>query len=479
MLHDVSLQIGAGEAVGLVGESGSGKSMTARAVARLLPPGATTTGAIRFDGRDVAALRGGALRDFRGAVAMVFQDPRAHVNPVRTIGDFLTEALRTLRRVPPARRGAAAIEALADVGIPDGERRLRQYPHELSGGLLQRVMIAAALLAEPRLLLADEPTTALDVTTQAEVMAILDELRRERGMALLFITHDLELAGAVCDRTSVMYAGQIVETRASARLHDRPLHPYTASLGARAADDRRDGAPPDGDPGPPGAARSRRRTAARSRRAAPIAQDACRATRPPVEAARRRPRALHPRGRAARPSCRRSRAMPEPVLEATGLRKEFGDVVAVDGVDLTSRPGGSLAIVGESGLGQDDRRAHARRPRPRRPPGRSPPAAATARPRRARRKERRRRGGEVQIVFQDPYSSLDPRHSAEQAIDEVLRLHRVRRVEGRSARPRTAELGDLVGLDERQLRAPPRRAVAAASASASRSPARSPPSRAC
>jgi oligopeptide/dipeptide ABC transporter ATP-binding protein len=230
VLHDVSLTIAEGEAVGLVGESGSGKSMTARAVARLLPPGAKTQGAIRFDGRDVAALKGGALRDYRGEVAMVFQDPRAHVNPVRTIGDFMGEALRTLRGTDRATVRRRAVEALADVGIADGERRLGQYPHELSGGLLQRVMIATMLLTEPRLVLADEPTTALDVTTQAEVMAILDELRRDRGMALLFITHDLELAGAVCDRTSVMYAGQIVETRASARLHEDPLHPYTASL---------------------------------------------------------------------------------------------------------------------------------------------------------------------------------------------------------------------------------------------------------
>jgi oligopeptide/dipeptide ABC transporter ATP-binding protein len=283
VLHDVSLTIGAGEAVGLVGESGSGKSMTARAVARLLPPGATTTGAIRFDGRDVPALRGGALRDYRGAVAMVFQDPRAHVNPVRTIGDFLTEALRTLRRAPVGEARRRAIAALADVGIPDGERRLSQYPHELSGGLLQRVMIAAALLVEPRLLLADEPTTALDVTTQAEVMAILDELRRDRGMAMLFITHDLELAGAVCDRTSVMYAGQIVETRASARLHDRPLHPYTAALaGARPTIDasvRRltaiPGRPVSAFEAPEGCPFAPR---------CPHVVDACRAARPPVEA---------------------------------------------------------------------------------------------------------------------------------------------------------------------------------------------------
>ena len=230
VLHDVSFTIGAGEALGLVGESGSGKSMTARAVARLLPPGAAQSGAIQFDGRDVNTLKGPALRGFRGQVAMIFQDPRAHINPVRTIGDFMTEALRTNRRMKRSLAQSAAISMLDEVGISDGARRLRQHPHELSGGLLQRVMIATSLLTEPRLLLADEPTTALDVTTQAEVMAILDELRRDRNMAMLFITHDLELASAVCDRTAVMYAGQIVEQRQSSLLHDDPLHPYTAGL---------------------------------------------------------------------------------------------------------------------------------------------------------------------------------------------------------------------------------------------------------
>ena len=232
VLHDVSLEIEEGEELGLVGESGSGKSMTARAIARLLPRGAHVSGGLRFAGTEVGALRGAGLRSYREDVAMIFQDPRAHVNPVRRIGDFMTEALRTNQRVAEAEARRRAVEALAQVGIEDGERRLRQYPHELSGGLLQRAMIAATLLTRPRLLLADEPTTALDVTTQAEVMAILDELRREHGMALLFITHDLELAGAVCDRTAVMYAGLIVETRESARLHDDPLHPYTALLAA-------------------------------------------------------------------------------------------------------------------------------------------------------------------------------------------------------------------------------------------------------
>jgi oligopeptide/dipeptide ABC transporter ATP-binding protein len=282
VLHDVSLSVGEGEAVGLVGESGSGKSMTARAAARLLPAGAQVEGAIRFDGCDVRALRGTALRALRGEVAMVFQDPRAHVNPVRTIGDFLTEALRTNRGAARAEAERQAVAALGDVGIADGARRLRQYPHELSGGLLQRVMIAAALLVEPRLILADEPTTALDVSTQNDVMAILDELRSERGLALLFITHDLELASAVCDRTAVMYAGQLVETRASARLHDDPLHPYTAALsGARPSIDAAvqrlaaiPGRPISAFEAPDGCAFAPR---------CAYAQDACRAARPQLE----------------------------------------------------------------------------------------------------------------------------------------------------------------------------------------------------
>ncbi len=230
VLQEVGLEIAEGEAVGLVGESGSGKSMTARAIARLLPARAAVDGSIRFDGRDVLSLRGAALREFRGEVATIFQDPRAHVNPVRRIGDFMTEALRTNGGVPAAQARRRAVHLLEEVGIEDGERRLGQYPHELSGGMLQRVMIAAALLTEPRLILADEPTTALDVTIQAEVMAILDALRRDLGLALLFITHDLDLAAAVCDRTTVMYAGQIVEMQPSQLLHGDPLHPYTSGL---------------------------------------------------------------------------------------------------------------------------------------------------------------------------------------------------------------------------------------------------------
>jgi oligopeptide/dipeptide ABC transporter ATP-binding protein len=236
VLRDVSLTVRPGEAVGLVGESGSGKSMTARAIDRLLPRGAEVTGSIRFGSEDVNELTGTGLRRYRNQVAMIFQDPRAHTNPVRRIGDFMTEALQANLAVSAAEARRRAVDMLAQVGIDDGAKRLRQYPHQMSGGMLQRVMIAAALLTKPRLLLADEPTTALDVTTQAEVMAILDGLRREFGLAMLFITHDLDLAAAICDRTAVMYAGQIVEVRASALLHDDPLHPYTAALAAARPD---------------------------------------------------------------------------------------------------------------------------------------------------------------------------------------------------------------------------------------------------
>ena len=224
VLRDVSLSIERGEAVGLVGESGAGKSMTAKAIARLLPPRAVTTGAITFAGHDMLSLRGEPLRQTRGDMAVIFQDPRAYINPVRRIGDFLTERLRTVTRVDRHESTRRAQKMLSEVGFTDTARRMRQYPSDLSGGMLQRVMMASALLGDLKLILADEPTTALDVTTQSDVMAILNDLRHNAGVALLFITHDLDLdlASAVCDRTAVMYAEQIVEVQKSGGLHDGP-----------------------------------------------------------------------------------------------------------------------------------------------------------------------------------------------------------------------------------------------------------------
>jgi oligopeptide/dipeptide ABC transporter ATP-binding protein len=282
VLRDVTLNVREGEALGLVGESGSGKSMTARAIDRILPRGAEVDGSIRFGGRDVRTLSGADLRRYRNQVAMIFQDPRAHVNPVRRIGDYMTEALRTNLGVSSAAASRRASDMLSQVGIDGGPQRLRQYPHELSGGMLQRVMIAAALLTEPRLLLADEPTTALDVTTQAEVMAILDGLRHEFGLAMLFITHDLELAAAICDRTAVMYAGQIVEVRESGRLHDDPLHPYTAALAAARPDITRTAGRLRAIPGRPLSAFEAPADECAFAPRCPHVLDACRAGLPPV-----------------------------------------------------------------------------------------------------------------------------------------------------------------------------------------------------
>ena len=231
VLRGVSLAVDEGEALGLVGESGAGKSMAARAIARLLPRNARVSGRIVFDDHSILELGKNVLRTLRGnEIGMIFQDPRAAINPMRRVGAFMVEGLCDTKGVPRADAERRAVAQLEAVRIADPERCMRQYPHQLSGGMLQRVMIASALMMEPRLILADEPTTALDVTTQAEVVAILDALRRERGLAMLFISHDLELARAVTHRTAVMYAGEIVEVQPSDRLHSHPLHPYTAAL---------------------------------------------------------------------------------------------------------------------------------------------------------------------------------------------------------------------------------------------------------
>ncbi|MEU0981043.1 ABC transporter ATP-binding protein [Streptomyces griseus] len=232
VLDQVSLRVASGEVVGLVGESGSGKSTTAKAALRTLPTGTALDGSVRVAGRDVLALRGEELRAHRArTVALVHQDPQAALNPVRRIGDFLVERLAAAGTgVRGATARDRAVELLAAVGLDAPERRVRQRPHELSGGMLQRVVIAGALAAEPRLLLADEATSALDVTTQAEILALLRTLRAERGLGLLFITHDLHLAAAYCDRVYVMYAGRVVEERTAGDLFERPRHPYTRGL---------------------------------------------------------------------------------------------------------------------------------------------------------------------------------------------------------------------------------------------------------
>ena len=232
-LRGVDLEIAPGEAVGLVGESGSGKTVFGQAVLGLLPspPAAVAARSIEFEGRDLRHLGADDLRRLRGnRIAMVFQDPLTSLNPYLTIGDQVAEPLLVHRRLAARRARDRAAELLAEVGIADPGRRLRSYPHELSGGMRQRVMIAMAIACEPALLIADEPTTALDVTIQAQVLDLLARLMRSSGMAVVLITHDLGVAAGFCDRIDVLYAGRIVERGATGPLFAAPAHPYTRAL---------------------------------------------------------------------------------------------------------------------------------------------------------------------------------------------------------------------------------------------------------
>ena len=228
----VSLYLDRGELLGLVGESGCGKSMTALSVMRLIdPPGKIVSGEILFDGRNLLQLSNSAMRDMRGNdIAMIFQDPMTSLNPVFTVGEQIAEALRLHRGLSRKEARAGAVDAMREVSIPDPALRADDYPHQLSGGMRQRVMIAMALACDPKLLIADEPTTALDVTIQAQILELLNGLRRTRDLAILLITHDLGVVAEVADRVAVMYTGRIVEESPVTELFARPKHPYTEGL---------------------------------------------------------------------------------------------------------------------------------------------------------------------------------------------------------------------------------------------------------
>ena len=228
----VSFHLEEGELLGLVGESGCGKSITAMSLMRLVgPPGEIVGGEVWFGGENLLAASEGRMREIRGDdIAMIFQDPMTSLNPVYTVGEQIAEALRLHRGLNRAQAREAAVAAMREVSIPDPARRADDYPHQLSGGMRQRVMIAMALACDPKLLIADEPTTALDVTIQAQILELIDELRRTRNLAVLLITHDLGVVAEVADRVAVMYTGRIVEESPVAELFARPKHPYTEGL---------------------------------------------------------------------------------------------------------------------------------------------------------------------------------------------------------------------------------------------------------
>ena len=231
-VNGVSFDLHEGETLGLVGESGSGKSVTCRSLLRLVPePGEIIGGSIEFDGQDILALPPSALRALRGAqIAMIFQDPMTSLNPVFTVGSQIVEPLRQHRGMSSREAHREAVDLLDRVGIASPSERLRAYPHEFSGGMRQRAMIAVAISCKPKLLLADEPTTALDVTIQDQILSLLLELQAEERMAIVLVSHDLGVIAQTCDRVAVMYAGYVVEEAATTDLFATPKHPYTAAL---------------------------------------------------------------------------------------------------------------------------------------------------------------------------------------------------------------------------------------------------------
>jgi peptide/nickel transport system ATP-binding protein len=458
-VSDVSFAIASGETLALVGESGSGKTVTGLAIARLLPRrGVRIGGRIRLAGADLLSLGPGDLRRVRGRrVAYVFQEPLTAINPVIPIGALLSEALIEHHGCTRQSARTRSIELLTRVGIPEPEHRARQYVHQLSGGMRQRVMIALAISGEPELLVADEPTTALDATVQAQILDLLRDLAADRGMAMLFVSHDLGVVADIAQRIAVLYAGRLVESGPAVATLARPMMPYTQGLLnslPEAGDNRRLAAIPGQPPDPyrrPVGCTFAPRCAAR----API----CDASEPPlrtVEEGRQvrcaRWPAIGPSPRSTAADGIRPHSASEVLLDVQGLIKHFPVaartmfgvnrvVRAVDGVSLSVRKGEALGLVGESGSGKTTiGRCILRLIEPTEGTIRFRGGDITHLPERKLRALR----PAIQVVFQDPFASLNPLLSVERIVGDAAVVHGL--VERRKRSERVRELLDLVGL---------------------------------
>ncbi|MDX2934934.1 ABC transporter ATP-binding protein [Streptomyces ipomoeae] len=451
-VRDVDFTLRRGETLAVVGESGSGKSTTALALTRMLPgTGRITAGSVRLDGTELTTAGEEELRAVRGArIGMVFQDPMTSLNPVLSVRTQLDEVLRAHGHGDRTARRERAAELLGLVGIPDPRRRLDDHPHQFSGGQRQRILIAMALANEPDVLLADEPTTALDATVQEQILQLLAKLNEETGTALLLITHNMGVVARSCARVLVMYGGTVVEDGPTADVLTRPRHPYTAGLLAAVPRlSSPSGTRLTGIPGTPPDLSLPLAGCAFAERCA-SADERCGRETPPLEAGvacwhagEQSPVAV------AEPAAERAPVVTgAPVLEAAVLRKEFrgrrrSRLVAVDDVSLRLHAGETLGIVGESGSGKSTLArllAHAH-----------PSDGGTIRLRgedvtRPSRTALRTLRRQVQMVFQDPYASLNPRMTVGDIVGEPLLVHGLR--PDRAAREaRVAELLQLVGLD--------------------------------